>query len=353
MKIVIVSDAWHPQINGVVRVLEITRRELSTLGHEVILITPDQFHQMPLPTYPDIKLALFPYHKLSCMLRELKPDVLHVVTEGPLGWAARKYCRRHAHHFTSSWLSKFPEYASMRTGLPEAWFYKWLITFHNQAAHTMVTTQTMLETADRIGIKRAVRWRRGVELKKFRPVPSEMFADLPKPIMLYVGRIAPEKNLEAFLGLNMPGTKILVGDGPDLASLTKRYPDAVFTGAKTGGDLIKAYCGSDVMVFPSKTDTFGLVNLEAMACGIPVAAYPVTGPKDIISDAPVGAMDEDLAVAIQRALPMKPEDCIAHAKTFSWERATQDFLNNLVSFSAEQSQKAKDILTSSAHTDQT
>ncbi|MFS8184571.1 glycosyltransferase family 4 protein [Pseudovibrio denitrificans] len=353
MKIVIVSDAWHPQINGVVRVLGITRRELTALGHEVILITPDQFHQMPLPTYPDIKLALFPYYKLSKMLRELKPDALHVMTEGPLGWAARRYCRRNGHKFTSSWLSKFPEYASMRTGLPTAWFYKWLIAFHNQAAQTMVTTQTMVEAARTIGIKRVVRWQRGVELKNFRPIPSEMFADYSKPVMLYVGRIAPEKNLEAFLDLNLPGTKVLVGDGPDLAFLSKNYPDAVFTGAKTGDDLIEAYCGADVMVFPSKTDTFGLVNLEAMACGIPVASYPVTGPKDIIGDAPVGATDEDLATAIKRALPMKSEDCIAHAKTFSWERSVQDFLANLVSFSEKQPHETKDVITSSAHKDQT
>ncbi len=353
MKIVIVSDAWHPQINGVVRVLEITRRELSALGHEVCLITPDQFKQVPLPTYPDIKLALFPYRRLSKRLTELNPDAVHVMTEGPLGWAARKYCRLNNRRFTSSWLSKFPEYAAMRTGLPVGWLNNYLITFHEQAARTMVTTDTMMETARSIGITPVVRWQRGVELNRFRPVPSTVFDDLPKPVMLYVGRIAPEKNLPAFLKLDLPGTKVLVGDGPELASLSKRFPDAVFVGPKTGDDLIEAYCGANVMVFPSKTDTFGLVNLEAMACGVPVAAYPVTGPKDIIGKAPVGATHDDLAIAIRRALSMKSKDCIAHAKTFSWERATDDFLNNLVSFSAEQPQKVKEAFTSSAHRDQT
>ncbi|KZL15386.1 GDP-mannose-dependent alpha-mannosyltransferase [Pseudovibrio axinellae] len=334
MKIVIVSDAWHPQINGVVRVLEITRRELTAMGHDVTLITPDQFPQIPLPTYPDIKLAVTPSRKLARRLRELEPDALHILTEGPLGWAARKFCRRYNYQFTSSWLSKYPEYIAIRTGLSTSWLYKVLAAFHNQAAYTMVTTSNMMETAKEVGIPRVVCWPRGVDLSKFRPVASAEFEGLPKPIMLYVGRIAPEKNLAAFLDLELPGTKILVGDGPDLSALAKRYPSAVFTGSKVGDDLVKAYCGADVMVFPSKTDTFGLVNLEAMACGIPVAAFPVTGPKDIIGTAPVGAVDEDLSEAIKRALPMKAKDCIAHAQTFSWDQATQKFLKNLVAFSA-------------------
>ncbi len=287
------------------------------------------------------------------MLDGLNPDAVHVMTEGPLGWAARKFCRRKKCHFTSSWLSKFPEYAAMRTGLPTSWFYKWLTSFHNQAAQTMVTTPAMMKTAQSVGIQRVVRWQRGVELKRFRPVPSEIFANLPQPVMLYVGRIAPEKNLQAFLELDLPGSKVLVGDGPDRAALSRQYPDAVFTGAKTGDDLVKAYCGADVMVFPSKTDTFGLVNLEAMACGVPVAAYPVTGPKDIIGEAPVGATDEDLSLAIRQALSMRPEDCIAYARTFSWELATQDFLANLVSFATDYPQPILDKVTSYAHTDQT
>ena len=344
MKIVIVSDAWHPQINGVVRVLDVTRRELQALGHEVHLITPDMFRQIPLPTYPDIKLATFPYRRLSALLGDIQPDALHVMTEGPLGWAASKYCRKHGCGYTSSWLSKFPEYISVRTKIPPRWVYKWLANFHNQATQTMVTTKTMEESARAIGIKRVVRWQRGVNLSRFRPLPTPLFSELPKPILLYVGRIAPEKNIEAFLKVEVPGSKVVVGDGPLLSQLQKGYPDTHFTGALQGDDLAKAYSAADVLVFPSKTDTFGLVNLEAMACGVPVAAFPVTGPKDIIGEAPVGAMHDNLAVAIREALTLWPQDCITHAKGFSWQQATQDFLANLVGFRDEKPINDKSLL---------
>jgi glycosyltransferase involved in cell wall biosynthesis len=329
MRILIVSDAWYPQINGVVRTLSTVAGELRLLGHDVSVIGPDRFRTIPCPTYPDIRLAVDALSKLPPLIRAYAPDAIHISTEGPLGFAARRYCRQNGLAFTTAYHTKFPEYIEARTRIPPSWTYRLIRPFHAAAARVMVSTGSIEAELRRNGFDNIVRWSRGVDTSLFRPRDKSFLRD-PRPIALYVGRVAVEKNIAAFLDLPFAGTKYVVGDGPQLRLLRRRYPGVRFVGMKTGEDLANHYAASDVFVFPSRTDTFGLVLLEALASGIPVAAYPVAGPLDVIGDAPVGCLDEDLAAAVAKALTLRPEACRAHALHFSWRASAEQFLRNLV-----------------------
>ena len=334
MRILIVSDAWHPQINGVVRTLTTLKSHLLAAGHEAITITPDQFRSIPCPTYPEIRLALMPSRRMAHTIEALRPCVVHIATEGPLGIAARRYCMRRKIPFTTAFHTKFPEYLNARMHVPVKWTYKAMRRFHGPSHAVMVATETVERELKSHGFGNIKRWSRGVDTTLFRP-RDKSFLDLPRPIALYVGRVAVEKNIEAFLELKQPGSKVVVGDGPQLAQLSRKYPEVHFVGVKEGEDLAKHFAAADVFVFPSLTDTFGLVLLEALACGVPVAAYPVAGPLDVIGDAPVGCLDMDLGVAVTKALGASPDACRAHAESYSWEASTAQFLNNIVPFPTE------------------
>jgi glycosyltransferase involved in cell wall biosynthesis len=328
MNIVIVTDAWYPQINGVVRTLARTRDELIKLGHTVECITPEGFLTVPMPTYPDIRLSLFPGRKLRRQLEELKPDAVHIATEGPLGMAARRWCLRNQFPYTTSFHTQFPEYVWLRTRIPLAWSYAVMRWFHGRAAAVMVATPTLHQRLTEHGFTNLATWSRGVDSEHFKPRPKN-FLDQPRPIFMYMGRVAIEKNIEAFLKLDLPGSKVVVGDGPDLEMLKNKFPQALFTGFKTGEDLAQHLAAADVFVFPSRTDTFGLVLIEALASGVPVAAYPVQGPIDIIENGVTGFLDEDLQKAAMAALALKPEVCRSTALQYTWEACTKQFLSQL------------------------
>ena len=328
MKILIVSDAWLPQINGVVRTLMTTQQELESMGHEVRLITPDLFNTIPCPTYPEIRLALRPVRKVGKIIEEYEPDCIHIATEGPLGLSARYYCYRRRKMFTTSFHTKFPEYLNARFWIPINMTYAMLRWFHGLSKRVMVATKSMRQELEAHGFKNLAPWSRGVDIELFRPQPKDFLQD-PRPIYMYVGRVAVEKNIEAFLQLELEGTKYVVGDGPQLEYLRHKYPHARFAGSKTGQELSQYYAAADVFVFPSRTDTFGLVMLEALASGTPVAAYPVPGPIDVVGDSGVGCLDEDLSKAVRNALKIDPMLCRAHALKYSWRACTQQFLNNL------------------------
>lgn len=334
MRILVVTDAWLPQVNGVVRTYRTLAKMLGEMGHEVVFVTPQDFRTVPCPTYPEIRLAVLPGRKLGRMIAAAQPAAIHVATEGPLGLAARRFCLAHGLPFTSSFHTKFPEYVHARSGLPVSWGYTAMRWFHGPAQALMVATQGVEDELAAWGLGRIRRWTRGVDTELFRP-RDKGFLDLPRPVALYVGRVAVEKNVEAFLALDLPGTKLVVGDGPQRAALEKRYPAAVFAGARAGEDLAAHYAAADVFVFPSRTDTFGLVLLEALASGLPVAAYPVAGPKDVIGDAPVGVLDDDLGAAARRALTIPPEACRAFALERSWRASAEQFLGNLAPFDTD------------------
>ncbi len=328
MRIAIVSDAWEPQINGVVTTLKRTCEELATLGHRAEVIGPDRFRTLPCPGYRSIRLALWPASRLTRLLDDLAPDAIHIATEGPLGQAARRYCLDRGLDFTTAYHTQFPEYLALRTPIPARWTYAGVRRFHAAAARTMVATPSQQAALEQHGFRNLVRWSRGVDTALFRP-RDKAYLVAPRPISMFMGRVAVEKNLDAFLKLDLPGSKFVVGDGPALASLRERYPTVRFTGFKHGEELAQHLAAADVFVFPSRTDTFGLVLLEAMACGVPVAAYPVTGPKDVVVQGVTGVLHEDLAHAIRQALRLDPEDCVAHARTYSWRNATLQFVANL------------------------
>lgn len=331
MRILIATDAWQPQINGVVRTLTRTRQELEALGHEFRVISPDLFVNVACPTYPEIRLAILPSRRLKQMIDAWQPQAIHISTEGPLGRATRRYCRRRRLPFTTAYHTRFPEYIHARTRIPVALTYRMMRRFHALSATVMVATPSMENELERRGFRHIRRWSRGVDTGLFRP-RDKSFIDLPRPIYLYVGRIAVEKNIEDFLKLELPGSKLVVGDGPLLPELKRRYPEARFVGAKEGEELAAHYAAADVFVFPSRTDTFGLVLLEALASGLPVAAYPVPGPLDIVDGTGVGVLDDDLAVAAQRALAISPERCREYALNYSWQRSAEQFLENLRPF---------------------
>lgn len=328
MRLALVTDAWAPQINGVVRTLQRTKLELERIGHRVDVISPDQFRTIPCPTYPEIRLALWPARKLHQQLDALRPDAIHIATEGPLGRAARAWCLRRGMPFTTAYHTRFPEYVAARFAVPLAWTYGIVRRFHAPAARVMVATPSIEAELRQRGFVNIARWTRGVDLELFHP-DARATLDLPRPIHLYVGRVAVEKNIGAFLGLRLPGSKVVIGDGPQRAGLQARHPDVHFLGAKHGADLARHVAAGDVFVFPSLTDTFGLVMLEAMACGLPVAAFPVAGPKDVLRDGEVGALDWDLGKAVERALALPRSACRTYAQGFSWEAATRQFLANL------------------------
>ena len=331
MKLLLVSDAWHPQVNGVVRTLSSVVGELQRLGHTVRVAEPGEFMTVPCPTYPEIRLAVQPVGRMRSIAEEFEPDALHIATEGPLGLAGRDLARRCGWPFTTSFHTRFPEYIRARTGVPLSWGWGYLRWFHSGAERVMVSTPALQAELASHGLARAALWSRGVDTELFRPQAKEALA-FERPIALYVGRIAVEKNLEAFLGLELPGSKVLIGDGPARADLARRYPAAHFLGALHGEELARTFAAGDVFVFPSRTDTYGLVMLEALACGLPVAAFPVAGPRDVLTDERVAALDEDLARAIGRALTLDPEDCVRYARERSWNACAHRFLTLLAPF---------------------
>jgi len=346
MRIGLATDAWHPQINGVVRTLTTTVDRLKMRGHGVELITPDQFWTVPCPGYAEIRLALGCGRGVARRLDSIGADAIHIATEGPIGWAARKWCLVNKVPFTTSFHTRFPDYVALRTHLPADWFWPTLRRFHGPAARVMVATRLLANEIASRGIAQTHRWPLGVDGAQFNPgvPPHREMAALKRPIQLYVGRVAIEKNLTAFLEFKNKGSKVIVGDGPDLVSLWARYPGATFLGPLHGKALASAYTGADVFVFPSLTDTFGLVNVEALACGLPVAAYPVRGPIDIIGldgrgmyggDRPIGALDEDLGRAIALALQADPQACAAEALHYDWEACTDAFERGLAPVAGE------------------
>ncbi len=324
MRIVIVTDAWEPQVNGVVRTLKQTYAHLIEMGHYVFLLTPEDHYTIPCPSYPSIALALFPSRKIVRSLININADAVHIATEGPLGMAARRWCIKNKVQFTTSYHTQFPEYLRLRLPIPLSWTYAWLRRFHNKAVRTLVPTESQQQRLQSHGFNNVHIWGRGVDTTIFKP-DNPQHLSLARPISLNMGRVAIEKNIEAFLSLDLPGSKIVVGDGPDLDMLRKKYPEVLFTGAKFGEELASWVAAADVFVFPSKTDTFGLVLLEALACGVPVAAYRVTGPKDIIDHGRIGYLDDDLKTAVMNALHMNKLDCIDFAKQRSWQVCTQLF----------------------------
>jgi glycosyltransferase involved in cell wall biosynthesis len=336
MRIMIVTDAWFPQTNGVVRTLAKTAEWLGRFGHDVRMLTPRDFRSIACPTYPEIRLSLLPRRLVERNIREFSPQALHIATEGPLGMAARRHCLRRHMRFTTSYHTQFPQYLRARFPIPIGFSYWALHRFHGAAIRCMVSTQSLRNELQSRGFGNLATWRRGVDTELFKPGAKD-FLGLPRPIAAYVGRVAVEKNIEAFLGMPWAGSKIVIGDGPERARLQAHYPDAVFTGFRFGEDLAKHLAAADVMVFPSRTDTFGLVNLEAMACGVPVAAYPVSGPIDVIDDGVTGALDTDLGNAARRALAIDPTVCRAHAVRRGWDASSREFEGNLVSCHADES----------------
>jgi glycosyltransferase involved in cell wall biosynthesis len=326
MKVAIVTDAWEPQVNGVVTTMRNTRDHAEKLGHHVQMITPDQFRSIPCPMYEEIRLSLKPYRKLAQILDTLQPDVIHVATEGPLGAAANKYCSRNGIPFTSSLHTRFPEYIRMRAPVPLNVSYCYLRNFHKAAQNTLVRTATQKAELEKRGFSHLRVWPGAVDTALFY-FRGKGALSLPRPISMYMGRVSVEKGLDDFLQLDLPGTKVIVGGGPDFGRLKSRYPEAVFTGPKFGAELAEILSAADVFVFPSRTDTFGLCMLEAMACGVPVAAYPVPGPQDVVINRSTGILDSDLKQAIMLALTLDGDACIEFALEHSWEKSTSRFLD--------------------------
>ncbi|CBS85896.1 glycosyltransferase family 4 protein [Azospirillum lipoferum] len=331
MNILIVSDAWHPQVNGVVRTIGTVRAELEAMGHSVEVIGPDRFRTLPMPTYPEIRLAVGAKRRLWAMIDGMRPDCIHIATEGPLGFAARSYCLKHGKPFTTAYHTRFPEYVRDRAPIPLALSYAVVRRFHKPSSAVMVATQTIEDALKGRGFTNIRRWTRGVDTELFHP-RDKGFLDLPRPVSMYVGRVAVEKNLEDFLRLDLPGTKVVVGDGPAREELQRKYPGVHWVGAKHGEELAKHYAAADVFVFPSRTDTFGLVLLEALASGVPVAAYPVPGPLDVVDGSGAGCLDVDLKRAVEGALAIPAQTCRDYALGYSWRRSAEQFLSNLRPF---------------------
>lgn len=328
MKIMIVTDAWEPQVNGVVRTLKSTTRELTALGHRVELLTPLEFRTVPCPTYPEIRLSLLPGRRVRERIEQFAPDALHIATEGPLGMAARSYALKHGLPFTTAYHTRFPEYVQARFGIPLSATYRFLRWFHGPSRAVMAPTPVVKQDLEKFGFGNVVLWTRGVDLDIFHPMESKVL-NSARPIFLYVGRVAIEKNVEAFLALDLPGSKWVAGEGPALAELKSRYPEVNYLGVLSQAELAKVYAAADVFVFPSRTDTFGLVLLEALACGTPAAAYPVTGPIDVLGDGGAGAMRDDLREACLDALKIDHGAARAWAERFSWRAASEQFASHL------------------------
>jgi glycosyltransferase involved in cell wall biosynthesis len=330
MRIQIFTDAWHPQVNGVVRTLSTTQKVLTQQGHQVEMVHPQLFKTFPCPTYKEIRLAIQPSGEISHLISAFNPQAIHIATEGPIGWAARSFCLQHHIPFSTAYHTQFPEYLKARTGLPRRWIYQLLRYFHKPAVNVMVPTPSIIQNLQQRGFHRLALWTRGVDTELFCPQDKiNLYQNENRPILLYVGRVAVEKNLTAFLNLKTDGKKVVVGDGPLYKDYKLQYPDVDFVGVKTGKDLVTYYNAADVFVFPSLTDTFGLVMLEALACGVPVAAFPVPGPQDVILNRDVGCLDFNLEKAVQNALKLSRKQCRNYALGFSWQKAANQFLNHL------------------------
>lgn len=328
MRVLVATDAWHPQVNGVVRTYQRLAVEASKLGFEISFLAPSDFRTLPCPTYPEIRLALAGPRAVAARIEKARPDFIHIATEGPIGLMTRRYCRKTKWPFTTSYHTRFPEYVSARLPVPESWCYALQRRFHNGAAGTFVATQSVENDLKARGFERLMRWSRGVDTELFQPRKVRRFGK--KPVFLYVGRMAVEKNVKAFLDVDLPGRKVLVGGGPQAAELAQRYPHALFTGPMEGEDLALAYASADVFVFPSLTDTFGLVLLEALASGLPVAAFPASGPMDVLTEPGVGVMDWDLRAAVLHALTLDRHATRAHALRYSWENSAKQFIDNVL-----------------------
>ncbi len=328
MKILVATDAWFPQVNGVLATYMRLAEELPALGCELSFLTPEHFRTCAMPGYPEIRLAIPDRNRAASVLDAAAPDHVHIATEGPIGWMARAYCRRRSLAFTTSFHTRFPEYAAEHFGLPKAIVYAGLKAFHGASAGVMVATPSLQRDLAQRGFRNIRPWTRGVDTDLFHPRPDRLFGN-EGPVFLYVGRVSREKNIEAFLSSELPGMKVVVGDGPQLSTLAERFPRVHFKGRRTGLDLAKLYASADVFVFPSRTDSFGLVILEALASGLPVAAYPVTGPLDIVEDGVSGAIDSDLTRAALRALSLSRSHARRRALDYTWRRTAEIFLDNI------------------------
>jgi glycosyltransferase involved in cell wall biosynthesis len=328
VRISLVTDAWLPQVNGVTTTLKRCVEVIEGLGHAVDVISPDLFPNVPCPRYPHIRLAVAPGRGVRRRIDAHRPEAVHIATEGPLGLAAHRLCRRRRWPFTTAFHTRFPEYVRAYLMVPSRWTYAWLRRFHGRAERTLVPTRSMKLELEEWGFEHVVQWSRGVDTELFRPREDDLY-DLPRPVFLYVGRVAVEKNIEAFLSLDLPGSKVVVGDGPVRQRLAERFPQVHWAGFRFGEDLARHYAAADVFVFPSRTDTFGVVMLEANASGLPVAAYPVTGPVDVVIDGRTGALDDDLRNACLRALGIDREECRRRAESLSWQRCAQQLFDNL------------------------
>ena len=330
MRVAIATDAWAPQTNGVVTTLKATVETLTRTGHQVRVISPQGMFSIPAPSYPEIRLAIWPGPHILREMRDFQPHAIHIATEGPLGLAMWRYCRHRRVPFTTAYHTRYPEYLRARWPIPVNVSYAWLRHFHGAATRTFVSSGSLDRQLTARGFSHLHLWRRGVDLKRFRPgAPHPEVADLPRPIMAYAGRVAVEKNIEAFLRLQVPGTRLVIGDGPQRAELAARYPEARFAGYRHGDELARMVGSADVLVFPSLTDTFGLTMIEALACGVPVAAFPVPGPVDVIEQGVTGVLHEDLAVAVGSALKLDRSVCARHATAFTRDAATEQFLAGL------------------------
>lgn len=339
MKILIISDAWYPQVNGVVRTYENLIRELAALKNDVHVMGPrDFFIHFPMPGYSEIELVPGPYGRMKYLIDTYNAEHLHIATEGPLGWAARRYCLKHNRPFTTSYHTHFPDYVAKRVKklAPklERWAYNKTLTamrrFHAPSKNMMVATDSLKQQLHTQGFTNPFHdVTRGVDIDLFHPGEKNLFRDLKQPVALYVGRVAVEKSIEGFLDMDWEGSKVVVGDGPSREMLMKKYPHILFTGKKTGEELADHYRSADLFVFPSKTDTFGMVLIEALACGLPVAAYPVTGPLDIITAPELGALSDNLADASRQALTCgNPQARFNHVQAhYTWRRAAEQFFS--------------------------
>lgn len=329
LRVLIATDAWRPQINGVVRTYERLSEETARFGAEMSFLTPSPFTTLPLPSYPEIRLAVLTEGSVEEYWRRVRPDFIHIATEGPIGLQTRAWCLRHGHPFTTSYHTRFPDYLSARLPVPQSWGYALQRWFHNAGVGTMVATPSMAASLKEKGFRRLLPWTRGVDTNLFRPAPARA-PDEQRPVFLYVGRVAVEKGIETFLNLDLPGSKVVVGDGPMLAPLKRRYPKVRFTGPKFDHELAAEYAAADAFVFPSRTDTFGIVLLEAMASGLPVAGFPVTGPIDVVKDGESGVMSEDLREAALAALKLDRNAVRRHAMSFSWTACAKMFIDNVL-----------------------
>jgi glycosyltransferase involved in cell wall biosynthesis len=329
MRIMIATDAWHPQINGVVRSYEHMMELLQKRDIKADVLAPPMFRNFPCPTYPEIRLAALRRNDVDKFVEEKKPDHIHIATEGPIGYQTRSWCLANKMPFTTSYHTRFPEYVRARFYFPLSWSYAYQRFFHNAGNGMMVATKSLTEDLTERGFENIMPWTRGVDTERFRPRPGVRHFGEDGPVMLYVGRVAIEKNIKAFLDVDVPGRKVVVGDGPQLSELQKAYKDVIFTGPKVGEELAEAYASADLFVFPSKTDTFGIVLLEAISSGLPVAAYPITGPKDVITQHVNGCLDDDLSTAIRGALKLDKAACRESAMDFSWDKSVSMFLENI------------------------